>query len=287
MESYDLLKKAERGAWLSLFAYIILSTLKLLIGSIGSSEALKADGLNNATDVVASIAVIIGLKISRKPPDLNHPYGHFRAETVASMIASFVMITVGIQVLFNAGRKIFEHQIEKPDLFTGIIALISALAMYGVYLFNLQLSKKTNSHSLYAAAQDNRSDALVSIGAFIGIVGAQIGIPWLDPVAALIVGFIICKTAYEIFSDASHTLTDGFNIEKLSRYKETINSVKYVKQIRELKARSHGTQILLDATILVDRNLTVAISHNITDEIERKLKELHNIEHAHIHIEPF
>lgn len=105
MERYDELKKGETGAWVSIIAYLVLSAVKLAVGLAFHSEALRADGLNNTTDIIASLAVLIGLRISQKPPDEDHPYGHFRAETIASMIASFIMMVVGLEVLYRLGRN--------------------------------------------------------------------------------------------------------------------------------------------------------------------------------------
>ncbi|MCD5324920.1 MULTISPECIES: cation diffusion facilitator family transporter [Pontibacillus] len=287
MNEYENLKKGEQGAWISICAYLILSATKLIIASIGQSEALRADGLNNVTDVIASLAVLIGLRISRKPPDKDHHYGHFRAETIGSLIAAFIMMTVGLQVIYETIQQIFAGQEAQPSLLTAWTAAGAAVVMYGVYLYNLRLSKRINSHSLYAAAQDNRSDALVSIGAFIGIIGAQFGAFWLDPVAGFIVGLIICKTAYDIFRDASHTLTDGVNEELLDQVKETLNQDSDVKVVEDVKARLHGNQVLVDATILVDPELSVQQGHDITDRLEDSLADEHGIYHTHIHIEPY
>src|SRR5690606_18571351 len=210
MNYSDNLKKGEKGAWLSIITYIILSAVKIVVAYIGDSDALRADGLNNSTDVVASVAVLIGLKISRKPPDEDHHYGHYRAESVASLFAAFIMAVVGIEVIIDTLQTIFSGTVPQPDMITAWTALGSALVMFFVYRYNLKLSKRIESASLYAASQDNRSDALVSLGAFVGIGGAQLGLLWLDPLAGFIVGIIICKTAWEIFNDATHTLTDGF-----------------------------------------------------------------------------
>ena len=139
MESYDNLKAGEKGAWLSIITYIILSISKLLIGYFGSSEALLADGLNNSTDVIASIAVLVGLKIARRPPDHNHPYGHYRAETIASLVAAFIMITVGIQVIVEGVKSLTTAGSNVPDMFTGWVALASSLIMFLVYLYNINL----------------------------------------------------------------------------------------------------------------------------------------------------
>lgn len=287
MSQYDNYKKGEKGAWVSIIAYLTLASAKLIIATIGGSAALRADGLNNTTDVIASIAVLIGLRISRKPPDEDHHYGHFRAETIASLVAAFIMISVGLQVIIGAFQAIIETNYTQPSWLTAWTALTAAFVMFGVYHYNLQLSKKVNSTSLYAAAQDNRADALVSIGAFIGIVGAQLGLYWLDPVTGLLVGFIICKTAWDIFKNATHTLTDGFDEEKLDIIRASIISDEEVLEVKDMKGRLHGNQALIEITIYVDPDLTVKQSHHITDRIEDLLSKKHDVPHAHIHIEPF
>ncbi|EIJ81989.1 cation efflux system [Bacillus methanolicus PB1] len=286
MERNDQLSLGEKGAWLSIIAYIILASIKLLIAKFGHSEGLWADGLNNFTDVIASAAVLIGLKISRKPADHNHLYGHSRAESVASLVAAFIMISVGIQVLIRGIQNFFTDDLETPDWLTAWTALGSALAMYVVYRYNLKLGEKINSSSIKAVAYDNRSDALVSLGAFIGIAGTKFGIALLDVLTALAVGVLICKTAAEIFSDASYSLTDGFNQELLEQIEATIRKTPGVESIKEVKARMNGNQVLVEATVLVKPSLNVVESHNITENIEKNLLQMHMIENATIHIEP-
>ncbi|TBL79541.1 cation diffusion facilitator family transporter [Paenibacillus thalictri] len=288
MESaYDEIRQGEKGAWLSIAAYIILAITKLAVGYFFNSEALSADGLNNSTDIIASLAVLIGLKISRKPPDKDHRYGHYRAETVAALIASFIMFLVGLQVLYQSVSKFAVPTIESPDMIAAWTALFCAGMIYLVYLYNVRLAKKINSHAMMAAAQDNRSDAFVSIGAFIGILGAQFGLPWLDPLTAIVVGIIICKTAWDIFRDATHALTDGFDDSELQTIKQTIRNVPGVKKIVDIKARIHGNNKLVDVTIGVDHQLNVAESHEITEQIEKQIFKSHRISHVHIHIEPY
>ncbi|MFC4304512.1 cation diffusion facilitator family transporter [Cohnella boryungensis] len=287
MEAYNEIKQGEKGAWVSILAYIVLSAVKLTIGRLSGSEALMADGLNNSTDIVASIAVLVGLRISRKPPDRNHRYGHFRAETVAALIASFIMIAVGFQVLYEAVSKFWEPEIQSPDMISAWTAILCAIAMLFVYRYNYRLARKINSHALMAAAQDNRSDALVSIGAFVGIVGSQFGLAWLDPLTAVVVGVIICRTAWHIFKDASHALTDGFDEKELAEIRRTILDCKGVKRVTDIKARVHGNRILVDAVIQVSHHLNVVESHAITERIEERMRTERNISHVHIHIEPY
>ncbi len=286
MDLYANLKKGERGAWVSIVAYVICSLVKVGVALLAGSEALLADGLNNMTDVVASAAVLIGLRISRKPPDQDHPYGHFRAETISALIASFIMLAVGVQIVLQAVPAAFDPDTQPPDWLAAWTALISAGIMLLVYRYNRRLATRINSQALMAAAQDNRSDALVSIGTFAGIVGAQLHIPWLDPLAAVVVGIIICKTAWGIFRDAAHRLTDGFDQEELAILRTTIAAIPGVEDIREIKARYHGSNVIVDVVIHVDPRLNVLESHMITEEIESRMYAEHKIRAVHIHIEP-
>lgn len=286
MDIYNSLQEGEKGAWLSIGAYVFLSACKLGVGYYANSEALQADGLNNTTDIVASAAVLIGLKISRKPPDQNHKYGHFRAETIATLIASFIMAIVGIEVLVSAIKSCFAESPPVPDMISAWTALASGIFMFGVYAYNFKLAKRTNSSAVMAAAQDNRSDAFVSFGAFVGIVGSQFGLGWLDPLTATIVGVIIIKTAVDIFREAIHSLSDGFDEKQLADFAKTIKKIAGVQTVKDIRARAHGAFILLDVTILVDEKLSVKESHTITEVIERRMKDKHRVEHVHIHIEP-
>ncbi|OKP66523.1 transporter [Paenibacillus helianthi] len=286
MENYSDIKQSEKGAWLSLFAYILLSAIKLFMGTASNSQALLADGLNNSTDIIASLAILAGLKISRRPPDSNHSYGHFRAETVAALVASFIMIAVGLQVLYQGVNKFIQPALETPDLVSAWTAAGCAIVMFAVYMYNIRLARRLNSNAMQAVAQDNRSDALVSIGAFIGIVGSQFGLPWLDPLTATIVGGLICKTAWDIFRKATHDLTDGFDANELELMKQTVANIEGVESIKDIKARIHGNNVLVDTTVLVDSNLNVVQSHDITEKIEDQLKDLHQVANVLVHIEP-
>ncbi|MFS0552976.1 cation diffusion facilitator family transporter [Brevibacillus sp. 179-C9.3 HS] len=286
MDVYSDLKQGERGAWVSIFAYIFCSVLKIGVAYVTASEALMADGLNNSTDVVASIAVLIGLRIARKPPDKDHPYGHFRAETISALVASFIMLFVGVQVVTNAVPSLLDPHHAAPDLLAGWTALATAVIMLFVYRYNKNLAIKTNSQALLAAAADNRSDAFVSIGTFIGVAGAQFQLHWLDPLAAFVVGLIILKTAWDIFREATHRLTDGFDQTKLEDLRTTISSISGVKDISDIKARYHGSSVLVDVVIHVDPGLNVVESHTITEKIEEQMRKIHRINTVHIHIEP-
>ncbi|PIC83662.1 cation diffusion facilitator family transporter [Sporosarcina sp. P1] len=285
-QKYNDLKLGEKGAYLSIVAYICLSILKLIIGYLSGSEALKADGLNNTTDIVASITVLIGLRLSRKPADKNHKYGHWKSETIASMVASFIMMAVGIQVLFSTIISFADGGKESPDIMAGYVGIFSFLVMYFVYRYNKKLALKINSQAVMAAAKDNISDAWVSIGTAIGIFGSQLNMPWLDTLTALIVGSLICKTAWDIFREASHDLSDGFDENQIEVYKNTIQLINEVQEIKEIKGRNYGNNAVVDIVILVQPNLSLEEAHDISTLVENTLKEKDGVYDVHVHVEP-
>ncbi|MCM3789046.1 cation diffusion facilitator family transporter [Domibacillus indicus] len=285
-QKYLDLKMGERGAILSIFVYICLSAFKLTVGYIANSEALQADGLNNTTDIIASIAVLIGLKISQRPADQDHPYGHWKAEPVASLVAAFIMIAVGLQVLYTAALSVFDRTTEAPDPIAAWTGLFCAAVMYGVYRYNRRLAQKIRSQSVMAAAKDNLSDAWVSIGTAVGILGSQFGLPWLDPVAAVVVGLLICKTGWEIFREASHDLTDGYDENQLEVYKKSIFEIPGVKGIKTIRARKYGSSSVVDVVILVNSTLGIGAAHDISVDVEDALTKAHDVIEVHVHVEP-
>ncbi|MGE6613028.1 cation diffusion facilitator family transporter [Peribacillus sp. NPDC076916] len=285
-QKYNDLKLGERGAIISIIAYICLSIMKLVIGYISDSAALKADGLNNTTDIIASIAVLIGLRLAQRPPDKDHGYGHWKSETIASMVASFIMFAVGVQVLIDAVASMLEGGKESPDIIAGYVGVLSAIAMYFVYRYNKKLAIKINSKAVMAASKDNISDAWVSIGTAIGIFGSQLNMPWLDPLTAIIVGLLICKTAWEIFIQASHELSDGFDENKIHLYREVITNVNGVKGIKEIKGRNYGNNEVIDVVILVNSTLDIKEAHDIATHVEKVMMKDHGVYDVHVHVEP-
>ncbi|AVQ33352.1 cation transporter [Staphylococcus muscae] len=279
--------QAKKGAWLSIVTYTLLTILKVLYGWIANSRGLTADGINNATDVVSSIAILVALQISMKPVDENHPYGHYRSEFIASLIASFIMFAVSIQVIITGIQHFYQGQFHQPSQSAVIVGILSSLIMFVVFLYNHNLAKKVKSSALKAASYDNLSDALVSLGTVIGIIGVYFGAPMLDTLAAIIIGLLIMKTSIDIFKETAITLTDGYDEDELSYIHQCITPIEEIREIRDIKARSHGMISFIDVTIAVDPKLTVIESHEISDLIESKLKEHLGEVETIVHIEPY
>lgn len=212
MSQSENLKLAQRGAYLSLVVYIILSVSKYITGFVFDSAAVRADALNNMTDIIVSIAVIVGLKISIKPADKNHPYGHLKSENISTLLVSFIIMFVGIQVVIENAPRIFTNEHNTPNVVTIFVSLISGLIMIGVFAINQRLAQKTKSSSLKSAAKDNLSDGLVSMGTAIGLVFTQFGLPIVDVILATILGFLIIYTGFGIFRESIlHLAMDSMN----------------------------------------------------------------------------
>ncbi|MGX6961781.1 cation diffusion facilitator family transporter [Vagococcus xieshaowenii] len=280
------LKMAERGAIVSIIAYVIVAVFKLVVGDLTHSKALFADGLNNATDIVASITVLIGLRLARKPADDDHRYGHWKMESLASLLTSLVMIVVGGQVFVEALTHLFNKQTDVPDSIAAIVGIVSAIFMFGVYLYNHRLAKKVKSHALDAAAKDNLSDAITSIGTAIAVFASSFNLIWIDRLTALIIGLVIIKTGFDIFKESSYSLSDGFSIEELRKYKKDILHIEGVEGVKDIKGRSYGANIFLDVVVFMDPHITVEESHDITETIEQLLSDKYNVFDTDIHVEP-
>ncbi|MCD8874122.1 cation diffusion facilitator family transporter [Mammaliicoccus sciuri] len=279
------LRIAQRGAYISLVTYIILSILKFVVGTTYNSAALKADSLNNLTDIFVSVAVLIGLKISVKPADKNHPYGHMKTENITTLIVSFIIMFVGIEVISSNIPKLIQGDYSEPSTLTIWVSFISGIIMILVYIFNWKLAIKTKSTSLKSAAKDNLSDALVSIGTGIGLIFTQFGLPIIDIILAVILGFIIVYTGFTIFKESIFTLSDGFHEKDLNNYIEEIENIEGVLDVPSIKGRYHGNSVFLDVTIIVDKDLTLDEAHDICDLVEHQLKEA-GAYSSYVHPEP-
>ncbi|HDD6562623.1 TPA: cation transporter [Staphylococcus aureus] len=285
MSHNENLKLAQRGAYLSLIVYIILSIVKYVTGFVFNSAAVRADALNNMTDIIVSLAVIIGLKISIKPADRNHLYGHLKSENISSLLVSFVIMFVGIQVVIQNAPRLFKEDDVVPNAITIIVSLISGLIMLIVFAVNQSLAKRTKSSSLNSAAKDNLSDSLVSIGTAIGLIFTQIGFPIVDIILATLLGLLIVYTGFGIFKEAIFMLSDGFNETELEAYRNDILEVDEVQKVKSIKGRYHGSSVFIDVTIVVDANLSLVEAHQICDNVEHHLHKK-GISSVYVHPEP-
>lgn len=280
------LKLAEQGAILAIITYIILSTAKIIAGSTLGSSSLIADGFNNISDIVANIAVLIGLRMARKPADLDHKFGHWKMEDLASLVTSFIMFFVGLDVLVDTIQKIIANKNTTIDPLGATVGLISSIIMIGVYFYNKKLALKANSKALEAAAKDNLSDAVTSFGTAIAIIASALNFPIVDKLVAIIITFFILKTAYDIFMESSFSLSDGFDENLLQEYQTAILEIPKISRVKSQRGRTYGSNIYLDITLEMNPDLSVYESHEIADQVEAMLMKRFGIFDIDIHIEP-
>ena len=243
------LKLAERGALLSIGTYIVLSIIKLTAGQLFHSDALRADAFNNISDIIGNIAVLVGLKMAQKPADTDHKFGHWKMEDLASLMTSFIMFVVGFQVLYDTLQKIISNSPVEVDIMGAIVGIFSALVMLAVYFYNNRLAKRVHSKALEAAAKDNLSDAVTSIGTSMAIFAAAFNFPIVDKIAAIIITFFILKTAYDIFMESFFTLSDGFDENLLKKYEEDVLKLPKIVSVNSQRGRTYGANIYLDIVL--------------------------------------
>ena len=285
-QSMSNLKLAERGAIISISTYLILSAAKLATGHLLHSSSLVADGFNNVSDIIANVALLIGIRMARQPADRDHRFGHWKIEDLASLITSIIMFYVGFDVLRDTIQKILSREQTHIDPLGATLGVLSAAVMFTVYLYNTRLSKKSKSKALKAAAKDNLSDAVTSLGTSIAILASSFNYPIVDKLVAIIITFFILKTAYDIFIESSFSLSDGFDDRLLEDYQKAIMEIPKISKVKSQRGRTYGSNIYLDITLEMNPDLSVYESHEIADQVEEMLMERFGIFDIDIHIEP-
>lgn len=280
------LRLAKRGPILSISAYLLLTIGKLIFGYLLDSSSLIADGFNNLSDIVGNVALLIGLYLASQPADEDHRFGHWKIEDLSSLITSFIMFLVGFQVLIQTIQKILSGNETSIDPLGAIVGLVSAMVMFSVYFYNKRLSKKVKSSALVAASKDNLSDALTSLGTSVAIIATSLHFPIIDQLVAIIITFFILKTAYDIFMEATFSLSDGFDQSQLRQYETAILEIPKIAAVKSQRGRTYGSNIYLDIVLEMNPDLSVYESHDITEQVEKMLSERFSVYDIDIHVEP-
>ena len=283
---------AMQVSTVSIFVNLALSFLKLAAGIVAKSEAMISDAVHSASDVFSTIIVIIGVIISGRESDEDHPYGHERLECVASIILAFVLALTGVGIGVNGMEKILGGnygELEVPGVLALVAAVVSILVKEWMYWYTRAAAKKINSGALMADAWHHRSDSLSSIGAFIGIFGARLGFPVLDPIASLVICLFIEKAAFDIFKDSLDKMVDkACPDETIQKMREIIIEQDGVEQIDEIKTRLFGAKIYVDVEIAVDGNKTLWEAHEIAQQVHDTIEEkMPEVKHCMVHENPY
>ncbi len=269
---------------------LILSLMKLLAGILGHSGAMISDAVHSASDVFSTIVAVIGISISRKKSDRDHQYGHDRLECVAAIILAVILFATGIGIGISGLEQIIKgvEGSKAPGLVALIAAVVSIAVKEWMYWYTRGAAKKINSGALMADAWHHRSDALSSIGAFSGILGARMGYPILDPIASVVICIFIGKAAYDIFKDAVDKMVDKSCDEKtIQEMREVIANQGGVENIDSLQTRLFGAKIYVDIEIAADRTLSLENAHAIAQSVHDAIeKNFPLVKHCMVHVNP-
>lgn len=286
MDNYKL---GVKTSWVTVIINTVLAIFKTLAGIVGNSSAMIADGVHTLSDVLTTFVVLLGLKISSKEADDCHPYGHEKYESVFAKILSALLLLTGIFIGYEAIKILISGEFRTPKFIALVAAFLSIVVKEGMYWYTIKVAKKIKSVSMEADAWHHRSDALSSIGTFIGVLGAQLGFPALDPIAGIIVSIFIMKVGIELYLKSVKELVDvSAGKEMIQNIEEVTKSVKGVKGINDVKTRIFGNKIYVDIEILVDSNISVESGHYIAEQVHDELElKISDIKHCMVHVEPF
>lgn len=284
------------ATWVGIIINILLAIMKGIGGMLTGSRALLADALHSASDVAGSIVILFAVRISNKPPDEEHPYGHGKAEDIASIIVSLLLIIIGIEISISSIKIFFGEIPNAPGMMALIILILSILIKEALFHYKITLGRKYNSTALISEAWHHRSDAFSSLAALAGVGLALLGqyfqIPFLiygDAIAGFIVSIIVIKVGYQLARDSFNVVLEQvLNQEDIEKYKDTIHAIAGVERIDQLHARTHGRYVIIDIKVSVNPDISVKKGHDIASTTKQKLMKKHaEVEDVLVHINPY
>lgn len=280
-------RQSVRISALSILSNVALTVLKFFAGITGHSQAMIADAVESLSDVAAQTGVLISLRIARKPVDWDHPYGHGRAESIATGVIGMTIAAAGFFIMARSVRTILAGDLETPGLIALVTVVVVIVVKELLYRIVSRTARRHKSSLLMAGALDNRKDALTSVGTLIGIAGARAGFPLLDPLAAGFVSLIILKLAYDVMGTAGRELMDripeGTTMERITEIALETSGVEHV----DARARRLGPNLFVDMKIDVDPGLTVSAGHDIGKLVKtRVFEKVDGVADVMIHINP-
>jgi cation diffusion facilitator family transporter len=280
---------AARSTWVSVAVNLLLTALQITAGILSKSQGLIADGIHSLSDLVADFVVLVANRQSQRDADESHPYGHQRVENAASLVLGTLLLAVGLGMVWSAFQKLQSPETVAP---VGVIALWVAgaalVAKESLFRYMLAVAKRVKSSLLVANAWHARSDAASSLVVGIGIAGNLLGYPIFDPIAALIVGFMVARMGWAFAWEALHDLMDrAVDEEELAAIRRTLVETPGVSGAHDIRTRKMGDMIVVDAHIEVDATLTVEQGHDIAVEARHRVMQLHRVLNLMTHVDPW
>ena len=291
----DVKKITNQLAFVGILGNVFLAVFKLIAGIAGHSTAMLSDSIHTLSDVIATFIAYIGVVLSRKKADDKHPYGHERLECVASLILSFILFATGVEIGKKCITAIADgsyKQLAIPGMLAVIAALVSIITKEAMFWYTMRYAKLLKSSAFKADAWHHRSDALSSIGALIGIVGARHGFPVLDQVAGILICLMIMWVAIEIFRGAVDKMLDtSADREVETRIKDLVYNFSRDENLGVgvdlLRTRTFGERVYVEMEINADGNLTLQQSHDIAERVHDEIEnEFPEVKHVMIHVNP-
>lgn len=282
---------AMKVSVVSIVVNVALSLFKLLAGIVAHSGAMISDAIHSASDVFSTFVVMVGIKMSDKKSDKEHPYGHERMECVAAIVLATILAMTGLGIGYSAVKNVIEgdyKHLAVPGILALVAAVVSILSKEAMFWYTRINAKKIDSGALMADAWHHRSDALSSIGALIGIAGARMGFPVADSIASLVICLFIEKASYDIFKDAIDKMVDKACDENTEEsIEKCVLSEEAVLGIDLLRTRTFGNKIYVDVEIRANGDKTLwethAIAENVHNSIEQKFPK---VKHIMVHVNP-
>lgn len=287
-ENSERYQAAQKVTWVSAAVNVVLTVLQIVVGYLGRSQALMADGLHSLSDLLADFLVLFANRHGSRSADESHPYGHGRIETATTLILGVMLIGLGVALLWGAGMRLQAPQtIQTVHPATLWIALVTLAAKEGLFRYMLREAKRLRSQMLIANAWHSRSDAASSLVVALGIAGNLAGFVFLDLVAAVLVAFMIAhmgwKLGYEALQELVDTAVDEKDVEAI---RQTLLETPGVRGLHELRTRKMANQALVDAHVLVDPRISVSEGHHIAERARKRLLEGHEVLDVMVHIDP-
>ena len=286
----DEKKIVDRLSRIGIFGNVLLAAFKLFAGIFGKSGAMVSDAVHSLSDVFATLIAWIGVRLSRQAEDAEHPYGHERLECVASLLLGLILAGTGIGIGWSGIQKLFGEggSIEVPTLLPLIAAVVSIVVKEGMYQYTMHYAKALDSAAFKADAWHHRSDAISSVGSFIGIGMAKLGLPFMDPVASIIICLLILKVAFDISRDAVYKMLDTSCDNAFEqRLRTFIENQDGVGRIDLLRTRQFGNRIYVDLEIAVKPDISLRDAHGIAERVHSAVEqEFPNVKHVMIHVNP-
>lgn len=283
-------KIAMKVSIISIIANVVLAAFKLVAGILAHSSAMLSDAIHSASDVFSTFVVMIGIKIASKEPDEEHPYGHERMECVAAIILATILCITGLGIGKNALQYITGNssEVSVPGMLALIAAIVSIIVKEAMFWYTRHYAKMIDSGALMADAWHHRSDALSSIGAFIGIIFARMGYVMMDSIACLVICVFIVKAAYDIFKDAIDKMVDkSCSLEVEAEIRTIVMSVDGVKGIDSLSTRLFGNKMYVDIEIRADGEKTLNETHEIAEAVHDSIEaQFEKVKHIMVHVNP-